>query len=171
MLILGIDPGSQTTGYGLLDSTKGRLRALQHGSIVPPRGSAFLERLPHIADRIEEIVRTARPDAVAIEDLFHARNSKVALKLGHVRGASLLPILRAGLPVHAYAPRLVKKAVTGYGAAEKEQVRRMVRSLLGLHAGPLGLDASDALAVAICHAHSVVPGVAARRPAGARVSL
>lgn len=169
MLILGLDPGSQSSGYGLLQSLNGRLLVLQHGSIVPPRGSAFLERLPHIAARIEEIVRTARPDVVAIEDLFHARNSKVALKLGHVRGASLLPVLRAGLPVHEYAPRLVKKAVTGYGAAEKDQVRRMVRLLLGIHTGTLGLDASDALAVAICHAHSA-RSIVARRPAGARVS-
>ena len=169
MLILGIDPGSRTTGYGLLESLPGRLRALQHGLIVPPRGAAFLDRLPYIAARIEEIISTAHPDAVAIEDLFHARNTKVALKLGHVRGALLLPVLRAGLPVHEYAPRFVKKAVTGYGAAEKDQVRRMVRILLCLQTGPLGLDASDALAVAICHAHSL-PGIVSRRPIGARVS-
>jgi crossover junction endodeoxyribonuclease RuvC len=154
MLILGIDPGSGATGYGLVESRSGRLRAAEFGSIVPPRGLHLLDRLPHIAAALERLVASWRPDQAAVEDLFHARNSRVALMLGHVRGAALLPLVRAGVPVHAYAPRLVKKAVAGYGAAEKEQVRRMVRILLGLRDGRLSLDASDALAVAICHAHS-----------------
>ena len=155
MLILGIDPGSSTTGYGVVESRSGRLRALAHGTIVPPRGLPFLERLPHIAAAIEGLVRTVAPDGAAVEDVFHARNSRVALQLGHVRGAALLPLLRARVPVYEYSPRLVKKAVTGSGAAEKEQVRRMVRLLLGIRDPCLPLDASDALAVAICHAHSI----------------
>jgi crossover junction endodeoxyribonuclease RuvC len=155
MLILGLDPGSNATGYGLLESRPGSLRAVAFGAIVPPRGLAFLERLPHIAAGLEELLRGARPEGVAVEGLFHARNSRVALQLGHVRGAVLLPLLRAGIPIHEYAPRLVKKAVAGYGAAEKEQVRRMVRILLGIQDESMCLDASDALAVAICHAHTV----------------
>ncbi|MEK7798963.1 MAG: crossover junction endodeoxyribonuclease RuvC, partial [Acidobacteriota bacterium] len=121
MLILGIDPASGSTGYGVVESRGGRLRALSHGTIVPPRGLLFLDRLPHIASAVETLVRKIAPDGAAVEDVFHARNSRVALQLGHVRGAVLLPILRAGVPVYEYAPRLVKKAVTGSGAAEKEQ--------------------------------------------------
>lgn len=154
MLILGIDPGSSVTGYGVVESGSGRLRALAHGTIAPPPHLPFLDRLPYMASAIESLIRRTAPDGAAIEDAFHARNSRVALKLGCVRGAALVPILRAGVPVFEYAPRLVKKAVTGSGAAEKEQVRRMVRLLLGLGDGPLFLDASDALAVAICHAHA-----------------
>jgi crossover junction endodeoxyribonuclease RuvC len=155
MLILGIDPGSIATGYGLIQSRAGRLRALTFGTIVPPRGLPFHERLPHLYDALEALVAKTRPDEAAVEDLFHARNSQVALKLGHVRGIVLLAMLRGGLPIHQYPARLVKKAVAGYGGAEKESLRRMVRLLLGLHEGPLALDASDALAVAICHAHSI----------------
>ncbi len=155
MLILGIDPGSGSTGYGVVESRGGRLRALAHGTIVPPRGLLFLDRLPYIATAVETLVRRVAPDGAAVEDVFHARNSRVALQLGHVRGAALLPLLAAGVPVHEYSPRLVKKAVTGNGAAEKEQVRRMVCLLLRLEDSPLSLDASDALAVAICHAHSI----------------
>ena len=155
MLILGIDPGSGSTGYGVIESRSGHLRLLSKGAITPPAHLPFLDRLPHIAAGIEALVRKVSPEGAAIEDLFHARNSRVALQLGHVRGAALLPLLRARVPVFEYAPRLVKKAVTGSGAAEKEQVRRMVRLLLGLGETPLDLDTSDALAVAICHAHSI----------------
>ena len=157
MLILGLDPGSSSTGYGVVDSSSGRLRVVIFGTISPPRGLTLLQRLPHIARSREAIIVRVRPDAAAAEDIFMARNSKVALKLGHVRGAALLPLLSAGIPVHEYAARLVKKTVTGYGAAEKEQVRRMVGMLLGVPTADLALDASDALAVAICHAHSSVP--------------
>jgi crossover junction endodeoxyribonuclease RuvC len=154
MLILGIDPGSTATGYGIVESLPGRVRPVAFGTIAPPRGLSFLDRLPSIAAALESLLDRLGPDEAAVEDLFHGRNSRVALQLGHVRGVALLPLLRAGIPIHEYPPRLVKKAVTGYGAAEKDQVRRMVRILLGLHVRPLALDASDALAVAICHAHS-----------------
>jgi crossover junction endodeoxyribonuclease RuvC len=157
MLILGLDPGSSSTGYGVVDSRSGRLRVVIFGTISPPRNLPFLQRLPHIARSLEELLVRVRPDAAAAEDIFMARNSRVALKLGHVRGAALLPLLTAGIPVHEYPARLVKKTVTGYGAAEKEQVRRMVGILLGMRTDELALDASDALAVAICHAHSSVP--------------
>jgi crossover junction endodeoxyribonuclease RuvC len=154
MRILGLDPGSARTGYGLIESRAGRLVSLGYGVISPPRNAPFLERLPLLARRLETLVRDHRPDAIAAEDVFLARNARVALKLGHVRGIALLPALAAGIPVHEYAPRLVKKSVTGYGGAEKEQVRRMVRLLLGLREKDPVLDASDALAVAICHAHA-----------------
>lgn len=154
MLILGIDPGSNATGYGVVDCHPAGLRALTFGAIAPPRGLGFLDRLPHIVSAIEELIDSLRPEGAAVEDLFIARNSRVALQLAHVRGAALLPLLRAGIVVHEYSPRSVKQAVTGYGAAEKDQVRRMVRILLGLGDRPLAQDASDALAVAICHAHT-----------------
>jgi len=157
MLILGLDPGSTRTGFGLIDSRAGRLRTITFGIIRPPANLPFLDRLPHLLDALETLVVRSRPDVVAAEDLFVARNSRVALQLGHVRGVALIPFLRAGIPVHEYPPRLVKKTVTGYGAAEKEQVRRMVRLLVGLHDGEIPLDASDALAVAICHAHCRPP--------------
>ncbi|MFQ5877161.1 MAG: crossover junction endodeoxyribonuclease RuvC [Acidobacteriota bacterium] len=166
MLILGIDPGSRVTGYGLVESRPGRLRAVAYGTIVPPPGLAFRDRLPRLFSALERLILRARPDCAAVEEVFHARNSKVALKLGHVRGVVLLALLRAGVPIHEYPPRLVKKAVGGYGAAEKEPLRRMVRLLLSLRGGSLPLDASDALAVAICHAHSV-PAPALRHAARA----
>ena len=166
MLILGLDPGSTRTGYGLIESGNGRLRAISYGVICPPRDTPFLERLPHVARGLEDLLRDARPDAAAAEDIFVARNSRVALKLGHVRGAALLPVLAAGIPVHEYAARLVKKTVTGFGGVEKEQVCRMVRLLLGLHEEIPALDASDALAVAICHAHTA-PGLRRDRVARA----
>jgi crossover junction endodeoxyribonuclease RuvC len=165
MLILGLDPGSSCTGYGLIEIQAGRLRSLTFGTITPPRGLPFLQRLPHVALELRELVTRTRPDAIAAEDIFLARNARTALLLGQIRGAALLPLLEAGLPVHEYSPRLVRKTVPGYGGADKEQVRRMVRLLLGLHDRVLALDASDALAVAICHAHSGLG--AASRAAGA----
>ncbi len=153
MRILGLDPGSSATGYGLIEYRAGTLRPLVFGVISPPRGLPFLQRLPHIACALEELLRDHPPDVAAVEDVFMARNSRAALKLGQARGAALVPLLRSGLPVHEYSTRFVKRAVAGYGGAEKEQVRHMVRTLLGLGDRPLTLDASDALAVAICHAH------------------
>ena len=167
MLILGLDPGSTRTGYGLIESRAGRLRAVAYGVIRPPRDTPFLERLPHVARQLETLLERVRPDAAAAEDIFLARNTRVALKLGHVRGAALLPLLTAGIPVHEYAARLVKKTVTGFGGAEKEQVCRMVVLLLGLRDAIPALDASDALAVAICHAHAGV-GAVAQRHSGLR---
>jgi crossover junction endodeoxyribonuclease RuvC len=161
MLILGLDPGSTRTGFGLIESGPARLRVITFGVIRPPARLSFLDRLPHLFTALGALVTRSRPDVVAAEDLFVARNSRVALQMGHVRGAALLPFLSAGIPVHEYPPRLIKKTVTGYGAAEKDQVRRMVRLLGGLHDTELPLDASDALAAAICHAHCR-PAVASR---------
>ncbi len=154
MVILGIDPGSRATGYGIVESRGGRLRPIAYGVVRPPAGSGFLERLPHLEAAIDALLDRHAPEGVAIEDVFQARNSRAALLLGHARGVILLPALRRSLPIATYAPRLVKKAVAGFGGAEKDQVRRMVRLLLNLPREPLALDASDALAVAICHAHA-----------------
>jgi len=154
MMIFGIDPGSRATGYGIIESRGGRLRAVAYGIVRPPASGSFLDRLPHLEAAIDALLERHGPESVAIEDVFHSRNSRAALLLGHARGVVLLPALRRALPVATYAPRLVKKAVAGFGGAEKEQVRRMVRLLLNLPREPLALDASDALAVAICHAHA-----------------
>lgn len=153
MRILGLDPGSSATGYGIVEFHAGRLSVVARGTISPPRGMAFLSRLPYIAGALEELLTLHQPDVAAVEDVFVARDSRAALKLGQARGAALVPLLRAGLEVHEYSPRLVKRNVAGYGGADKEQVRRMVKILLGLGGEPLSFDASDALAVSICHAH------------------
>jgi crossover junction endodeoxyribonuclease RuvC len=128
--------------------------ALGHGAIVPPRGLTLIERLPYIASGIEDVVQRTRPDCAAVEDIFLFKNTRVALQLGQARGAALVPLLSAGLPVSEYAPRLVKKAITGHGGADKDQVQRMVALLLGMRDRPMLPDAADALAVAICHAHA-----------------
>jgi crossover junction endodeoxyribonuclease RuvC len=153
MRILGLDPGSSATGYGIVESHAGRLSAVVQGTISPPRGLPFLSRLPYIAGALEELLEQQQPDVAAVEDVFIARDSRAALKLGQARGAALVPLLRSGLVVHEYAARLVKRTVAGYGGADKEQVRRMVKILLGLGTARLSFDASDALAIAICHAH------------------
>jgi crossover junction endodeoxyribonuclease RuvC len=152
--ILGIDPGSRVTGYGVLEVRGGDMTAVEFGAITPPSHLTFLERLPFILRSVEALLSAAMPDSVAVEDIFHAHNARVALQLGHVRGVALAPILSRGLPVQAYAPRAVKQAVTGHGGADKEQVRRMVMILLRLNDTSMPLDASDALAVAICEANS-----------------
>src|SRR5512145_1166202 len=141
MVILGIDPGSRATGYGIIESRGGSLRPLAYGVVRPPRGRALLDRLPHLASAIEDIVERHSPDSVAVEDVFHARHGRAALLLGHARGVALLPVLRRSLAVHAYAPRLIKKAVAGFGGADKDQVRCMVRLLLDLPRERLSLDA------------------------------
>jgi crossover junction endodeoxyribonuclease RuvC len=153
MRILGIDPGSDTTGYGLID-TDGRTHTLvKYGAIRATRGASFAERLLHIEEQLGQIIEKFKPDAVAIEEAFYAVNVKSALKLGHVRGVALLVAARAGLPIFEYSPLEVKSATVGYGRAEKHQVQQMVRVLLKLPKAPEPHDAADALAVAICHIH------------------
>jgi crossover junction endodeoxyribonuclease RuvC len=121
------------------------------GTIRAEREKDFTRRLLVIFDGLSEVIERHRPDAAAVEDVFVAHNARSALKLGQARGAAVVALLRQGLPVHGYAPRLVKQAVTGYGQAEKEQVQRMIQVLLEL-SGPPSSDAADALAVAVCHA-------------------
>jgi crossover junction endodeoxyribonuclease RuvC len=152
MVFLGVDPGSARTGFGLIVSDAGALRHVAHGVIQADSGRPLPQRLQRIHHRIVELIEFHRPESVAVEAIFHARNAKSSLTLGHARGVILLACVDAGLEVHEYSPRVIKQALTGYGQADKEQIRFMVRSMLGLRENP-PLDASDALAVAVCHAH------------------
>jgi crossover junction endodeoxyribonuclease RuvC len=152
--IFGIDPGSERTGYGCIETDGSRHRLIVCGALAPNLTATFPERLMVIHDGLARLLREHGPDCVAIEDVFHARNVRSALKLGHARGVALLAASQAGLPVAAYTPAEVKRAVVGYGRAEKHQVQQMVRLLLGLATAPSPHDAADALAIAICHMHS-----------------
>ena len=161
MRIFGIDPGSNRTGYGCVETDGSRHRIVISGAISAPALASFPERLLNIHSRLAALLADCRPDCVAIESLFHAANARSALKLGHARGVAVLAAVEAGLPVVEYTPAEVKRAVVGYGRAEKHQVQQMVKLLLGLAALPSPHDAADALAVAICHVHSMAPGRAA----------
>ncbi|HEX7085330.1 MAG TPA: crossover junction endodeoxyribonuclease RuvC [Vicinamibacterales bacterium] len=154
MRVFGIDPGSERTGYGCVDTDGHRHRLVLCGALEPPSRATFPERLRAIHDGLTALLRDCRPDLVAIENLFHAVNVRSALKLGHARGVVMLAAVQAGVPVFEYTPAEVKRAVVGYGRAEKSQVQDMVRLLLGLDYLPTPHDAADALAVAICHVHS-----------------
>jgi crossover junction endodeoxyribonuclease RuvC len=151
--ILGIDPGSYSTGYGVVEDSSGRLAEIESGALRPDRRKDFLHRLSEIHEALAALISRILPDEVAVENPFLSRNVRSALQLGQARAAALLPVARAGIPVFEYAPRQVKVAVVGHGNAEKEQVARMVTALLSLPAPPTPLDVTDALAVAICHAH------------------
>ena len=153
MRILGIDPGSRATGYGLIEQQGNRLLHLDNGAIFTQSSAPLAERLDQIYTRLEELIARFEPDAVAIEQVFMAKNPSSALKLGHARGVALLAGVRAGLPVFEYTALQVKSAVVGYGRAAKNQVQQMTRTLLSLPEIAQE-DAADALAVAICHAHS-----------------
>jgi crossover junction endodeoxyribonuclease RuvC len=151
--ILGIDPGSQCTGVGIIDvDAAGRSSHVFHAPLVLLGEGDFAARLKRLLQGLTEIIATHRPDEVAIERVFLARNADSALKLGHARGAAICAVVLHDLPVHEYAAREVKLAVVGTGAADKQQVQHMVCLMLGL-AGKLQADAADALAVAITHAH------------------
>jgi crossover junction endodeoxyribonuclease RuvC len=161
----GIDPGSARTGYGCIDSNGTRHRIVLSGAITTPAAASFADKLHQIHSRLSALIAECRPDSVAIENLFHAVNVRSALKLGHARGVAMLAAVQSGVAVLEYTPAEVKRAVVGYGRAEKSQVQQMVKLLLGLPAPPSPHDAADALAVAICHAHSTagrLPVTAAR---------
>lgn len=151
--ILGVDPGSVTTGFGVIDSERGRLQLVEQGSITTKRGADLADRLCRIHEELTAVIVRTTPVAVAIETPFAGQNVKSLIQLAHARGVVLLCARAAGLQVFEYAPRSVKSAVVGYGAAEKEQVAKMVRLLVKGCNGAMSMDASDALAVAICHAH------------------
>jgi crossover junction endodeoxyribonuclease RuvC len=157
LIVLGIDPGTAQTGYGLVERTGSRLRAIDYGCLETPATLELPQRLVLIQDGLAELIETHRPDLVAVERLFFNRNVQTALAVGHARGVALLTAARYSLPVHEYGPSEVKMAVTGYGRAEKSQVQRMVQSVLGLATLPRPDDAADALAIAICLAHAYRP--------------
>jgi crossover junction endodeoxyribonuclease RuvC len=153
MIILGIDPGLASTGYGVVALRDGRLRALDGGVIETHAGIPIERRLADIHERIEQLLSTHAPDAVALEALYFGQNVRTAFAVGHARGVVMLAAGRRGLPCSSYTPQKVKAAVCGNGRAEKDQVARMVKMLLGLTEEPYPDHAADALAVAICHAN------------------
>ncbi len=153
MRTLGIDPGSRVTGYGVVEQAGGRIVRVDHGEIRIKNGEPFTRCLARIYDELTGVIERTKPDAVALEDIFYGKNVKSLIKQGHVRGVALLAASRSGIPVHEYTPLEVKKAVVGYGQAEKQQVQMMIRAMLKLPE-TLPPDASDALAVAICHTHT-----------------
>ncbi len=150
--IIGIDPGSRITGYGVILSYRKQLEFVTCGIIRTSPDIGFGHRLNQIFDGINEVVQVHQPTVAAVEDVFLASNPRSALKLGQARGAAVVAVMQNGLRVYDYTPKLVKQGVAGYGQASKEQVQYMVRVLLGLNGSP-SADAADALAVAICHAN------------------
>jgi crossover junction endodeoxyribonuclease RuvC len=154
MRVLGIDCGSRVTGYGVIDSDGADCVFVCCGAIYSKASDPLSDRLKCIHNGIRDVILKLRPEAAAFESLFYATNVQSALKLGHVRGVSMFAAAEANLQIYEYSPLEVKSAVTGYGRAEKPQVQQMVRALLKLDAPPQPYDASDALAVAICHIHT-----------------
>jgi crossover junction endodeoxyribonuclease RuvC len=160
MLIFGIDPGSERTGYGCIDSDGRRHRLVACGSLSAPAHTSFAGRLQIIHEGLAALLAEHRPACVAIENIFHAKNVRSALRLGHARGVALLAASAAGVAIAEYTPAEIKRAVVGFGRAEKHQVGQMVKLLLALEAVPAPHDAADALAIAICHIHSSSGAVA-----------
>ena len=154
MKVLGLDPGTAATGWGIVVFEGGRLTFDACGVWRPPTSLDLAQRLDFLYSRANELASTCAPDAVAVETVFAAKNVSSALKLAHARGVLLAAAAAAGRKVFEYEPRLVKKALVGYGQAQKPQVRSMVLSLLARQRAKVPLDAADALAVAICHIHS-----------------
>jgi crossover junction endodeoxyribonuclease RuvC len=161
MRILGIDPGSNVTGYGVVERAGGRLRHVAHGTLVLPRGSPVPARLAALHAALSEVIRDHAPDGAVVEQVFVAASARAALVLGEARGVALAAAAAAGLPIFEYGARAIKLAVAGSGAAGKPEVQRMVCALLALEAIPAA-DAAVALAAAICHVRG------AALPAGAR---
>ncbi len=154
MKVLGIDPGTQRTGWGVAERKRGTLRGIASGVITLNTKAPLADRLEVVHLQIAKLIDEHAPDAMAVEDIFYAKYASAAIKLGHVRGVALVAAARAGLAIFEYSPASIKSALVGYGRAEKAQVGEMVRLLLNLRAVPEPHDAADALAAAICHIHS-----------------
>ncbi len=154
MRILGIDPGYGITGFGLIETQRGVSRLLQCGAITTPAGMDFSARLEIIYEDMKKLLEVAKPDAVAIEELFFGQNVTTGIGVAQSRGVILLAIRQAGLEVTSYKPMQVKQSVVGYGGATKHQVQEMTKRLLHLEAMPKPDDAADAIAIALCHARS-----------------
>ncbi|HEY6928757.1 MAG TPA: crossover junction endodeoxyribonuclease RuvC [Thermoanaerobaculia bacterium] len=158
MRVIGFDPGTAATGYGIVLFESGRLRLEGCGVWRPPASLSLSERLEFLLTRAHELITTRGPAAVSIETVFAGRNVSSAIKLSHARGVLLAAAAQCRVPVFEYEPRLVKKALVGYGNAEKNQVRSMVLSLLARQRARVPLDAADALALAVCHVHACPSG-------------
>jgi len=154
MQVLGLDPGTAITGYGIVRFDDGGLKPVIYGVITTSASLPLPLRLQHLYRELLTLIDTYHPTQASVEELFFARNARTALSVGHARGVILLALADAGLPTYEYTPLQVKQAITGYGRASKEQMQQMVRLLLGLEVIPQPDDVADALAVAICHAHS-----------------
>jgi crossover junction endodeoxyribonuclease RuvC len=154
MLVIGIDPGTATTGYGLVrEEETGSLHCVAFGVITTSPDVSLAQRLQRLHEELSSILALHHPESGAVEKLFFQRNVSTAMAVGQARGVALLSLAQAGLAVEEYTPMEVKQAVAGYGGADKSQVQQMVRAILGLHEIPRPDDAADALAVAICHLH------------------
>lgn len=164
--ILGVDPGSRVTGYGVIEVQGGRQRCIVHDVIRLPE-APLEQRLLRLQSALRAVIAEHRPDEVAMEQVFVRRNVASALVLGQARGAALVAVAEAGLPLHEYAPASIKQAVAGSGRAEKPQIQKMVRMLLNLPAAPAE-DAADALACALCHAHGRTMKLHTQKVLGAR---
>jgi len=154
MLVLGIDPGTATTGYGLVGEEQGQAVAIAYGAITTPSDLPLPDRLILLQRELATLVDQYHPDQSAVEQLFFNKNVRTALAVGHARGVVLLTLAQGHVPIYEYTPLQVKLAVTGHGRADKAQVQQMVTLLLGLNKVPKPDDVADALAIAICHLHS-----------------
>jgi crossover junction endodeoxyribonuclease RuvC len=150
--VIGIDPGTASCGYGIVHESDGRLKAIGHGSWTTPAAERLERRLKTIYDGVADLIEAHRPDAVAVEESYVGADARTALSVGQARGAVMVAAANAGVECAEYPPARVKQVVCGYGRAEKQQVQKMVKAILSLHALPTPTHASDALAVAICHA-------------------
>ncbi len=157
MRVLGIDPGSETLGWGVVDGSGTKYALVDFGTVKSNPKHAFSKRLLNIYNGVADVIERHSPDVLSVEDTFYAVNVGVALKLGQVRGTMLLLAEQWGIEIAEYAPRLVKQTVVGYGNAEKVQVQQMVKALLAMKEVPKPHDAADALAIAICHFHHCGP--------------
>lgn len=155
MIILGIDPGTIVTGYGIVKQQKQTLSLVAQGTIKLPGTKSLPQKLEVIYNELDRLIKLYNPDEFAIESAFYGKNVQSAMKIGYARGVSMLAAVHNGLPVSEYAPREVKKSVVGNGAASKTQVQYMVNNLLGLKSGKVIFDETDALAVAICHSFKI----------------
>ncbi len=153
MRVLGLDPGSLAMGFGVIEKTADSPNVVDYGCLKLPSTVAFVDRLQRIYETVSGIVLQYKPDEFAIESLFYAKNPKVAIKMGHARGVAIVAAVNHRIPAAEYSPREIKLSIAGSGSASKQQVQRMLCHLLSLHELPEPLDASDALAVALCHIH------------------
>jgi len=154
MVILGIDPGVATIGFGIIRADRGKNTLLQYGVITTPPGIPLSERLVQIYDDMQQLIETFKPDEIAVEELFFSKNITTGISVAHGRGVILLAAEKMGIPVFEYTPMQVKQSVVGYGKAEKKQVMQMTQRLLNMMEIPRPDDAADALALAICHSRA-----------------
>jgi crossover junction endodeoxyribonuclease RuvC len=171
VIILGIDPGTAALGYGIVDSTRGRLREVDHGCLETSPDIALPDRLLRIHALVDELIETHEPRVVAVERLFFSRNVQTAFAVGQARGVVLLAAAQHGVPVREATPNEVKSAVAGYGAADKDQIQRMVQVVLGMAELPRPDDAADALAIAVWAANTEASGVSSLSPVQDRAAV